>query len=121
MELSDSGEALEANEFALESYTLGSDEVFPEEVRNPAIGEKVFQITMSAKVVEFHRLTGSSLVGTTFPKIWIRRYDTKEDESREKMAEYSFDNARPTGFQLKSDFRGLSGLITFVYKKAEVG
>ena len=119
MELSDSGEAVEANEFPLESYTFGSDEVFPEETRNPAIGEKIFMIGMSAKLTEFHHLSSSSMLGTTFPKVWVRSYASEGDETKTKTAEFAFENARPIAFELKSNPAGLFGFVTFAYSKAE--
>jgi hypothetical protein len=118
MEISESGERAQENEFALESYTLGADPAFPEEVRNVNVGEKSFLIAMSAKLVEFHRLTSSSLMGKRFPKVWIRSYQVQDDESTSKAAEYEFEDAQPIAFKMNSGFEGLSGLVTFVYGKA---
>ena len=118
MEISESGERAEENEFALESYMIGADPVFPEDVQNEKVGEKSFLISMSAKFVEFHRLTSSSLMRKRFPKVWIRTYEAQDDESTTKTAEYEFDDAQPISFKLNSGFEGLSGLITFVYGKA---
>src|SRR3954447_3525472 len=124
MEVSESSEAIEAvaaNEFDLESFKLGEDPVFPAELQDENIGKKSFLIVMSTMPVEFHRLTSSSMLGKTFPKVWIRTYSLGDDESFAKSSEYAFSDARPASFQLKSHLGGgSSGYVTFTYQKAEI-
>lgn len=119
IEIIESSESTDANEFDIESYKLGTDPAFPDEIQNESIGKKSFLIVMNAKLVEFHRLSASSMLGTIFPKVKIRSYEVRDDDTSSRSFEHTFDDARPINFQLNSGPSGLAGHVTFIYGKAE--